>query len=146
MLTANKRFLIWFFVLLILEIFLFEKNGAYPFPEAFISLIFLNANDRYIPLKAFFMGLLMDLSSNTLGVFTFSYTAYSILLRIFLEYSMEIEYFKLPVFLVFDILIKATNVAMLYLKSGVGVSLPGLAFSVIVDYLIFIVLDIFYKK
>ncbi len=138
----KKCFFISSVVLFILELFLLEGNGTYPFPEAFLPLLFMSLEDVYLPFHAFIFGILMDLSANTMGVFTFSYTLYSLILRLLMSYTMGFDYLKLPVFLIFDILVKITNAGILYLKYG-HVNLHPIIFimSVLVDSLILVGLE-----
>jgi hypothetical protein len=142
-----KRFIVWFFVLFILEFFFLEGNGVYPFPEAFLPLIFLNLENKHIPLLSFLMGILMDLSVNTLGVFTFSYTLYSVTMRLLLSYTLETDFLKVPMFFMFDLFVKLTNVGIIYIKYG-HVDFRFLSFfmSIFIDCIIFFVLDRFYKN
>ncbi|ACG57067.1 conserved hypothetical protein [Hydrogenobaculum sp. Y04AAS1] len=143
----GKRFIVWFFVLFILEFFFLEGNGLYPFPEAFLSLIFLNLENGYIPLWSFLMGILMDLSVNTLGVFTFSYTFYSVIIRLLLSYTLETGFLKLPMFFIFDLLVKLTNVGIVYMKYHyIDFGFLSFFMSIFIDCIIFFVLDRFYKN
>ncbi len=145
----NKFFVLSYIVLFILEFLLLEGNGTYPFPEAFLALIFLNIENIYLPLEAFLLGIMMDLSTNTIGVFTFSYTFYAILIRLFSNYVMDFEsdYLKIPIFFIFDILVKITNIAIIYLKSGyINISFMDFVIAVFIDCLIFIGLNRFYKR
>ncbi|MGC8677637.1 MAG: hypothetical protein ACP5UF_05410 [Hydrogenobaculum sp.] len=143
----GKRFAIWFFVLFILEFFFLEGNGVYPFPEAFLPLIFLNLENKHIPLWSFLMGILMDLSVNTLGVFTFSYTLYSIIIRLLFSYTLETNFLKVPIFFIFDLLVKLTNIGIIYIKYGhVDFGFLGFFMSIFIDCIIFFVLDRFYKN
>ncbi|MGC8587433.1 MAG: hypothetical protein ACP5LI_00200 [Hydrogenobaculum sp.] len=143
----GKRFAVWFFVFFTLEFFFLEGNGVYPFPEAFLPLIFLNLENKYIPLWSFLMGILMDLSVNTLGVFTFSYTLYSIIIRLLLSYTLETNFLKVPMFFIFDLLVKLTNVGIIYIKYGhVDFGFLGFFMSIFIDCIIFFVLDRFYKN
>ncbi len=145
----KKYFFLSFIVLFILEFFLLEGSGTYPFPEAFLPLVFLSIENPYAPLKAFLLGVLMDLSANTFGIFTFSYTFYTILARFLFSYTIDFEddYLKLPAFSVFDILVKITNVAIIYIKYGyIRIGFISFAMAVLVDCLIFLALNMFYKK
>ncbi|GAB6078628.1 hypothetical protein [Hydrogenobaculum acidophilum] len=145
----KKYFLLSFIALFILEFFLLEGGGTYPFPEAFLPLIFLNIENPYTPLKAFLLGVLMDLSVNTFGIFTFSYTFYTILARFLFSYTIDFEddYLKLPAFFIFDILVKITNVGILYIKySYIHIGFISFAVAVLIDCLIFLALNMFNKK
>ena len=143
----SRRFVVWFFVLFILEFFFLEGNSVYPFPEAFLPLIFLNLENKYIPLWSFLMGILMDLSVNTLGVFTFSYTLYSVIIRVLLSYTLETGFLKLPMFFIFDLLVKLTNVGIIYVKyHHVYFGFLSFFMSIFIDFIIFFVLDRFYKN
>ena len=143
----GKRFIVWFFVLFILEFLFLEGNSVYPFPEAFLSLIFLNLENKYIPLWSFLMGILMDLSVNTLGVFTFSYTLYSVIIRVLLSYTLETGFLKLPMFLIFDLLVKLTNAGIIYIKyHHIDFGFLSFFMSIFIDCIIFFVLDRFYKN
>ena len=143
----GKRFVVWFFVLFILEFFFLEGNSVYPFPEAFLPLIFLNLENKYIPLWSFLMGILMDLSVNTLGVFAFSYTLYSVIIRVLLSYTLETGFLKLPMFFIFDLLVKLTNVGIIYIKCHhIDFGFLSFFMSIFIDCIIFFVLDRFYKN
>lgn len=143
----SKRFAVWFFVLFILEFFFLEGNGVYPFPEAFLPLIFLNLENKYITFWSFLMGILMDLSVNTLGVFTFSYTLYSVIIRFLLSYILETDFLKVPMFFIFDLLVKLTNLGIIYIKySHIDFGFLRFFMSIFIDCIIFFVLDRFYKN
>lgn len=143
----NKRFAVWFFVLFMLEFFFLEGNGVYPFPEAFLPLIFLNLENEYITFWSFLMGILMDLSVNTLGVFTFSYTLYSVTIRFLLSYALETDFLKVPMFFIFDLLVKLTNLGIIYIKySHIDFGFLRFFMSIFIDCIIFFVLDRFYKN
>ena len=143
----SRRFVIWFFVLFILEFFFLEGNSVYPFPEAFLPFIFLNLENKYIPLWSFLMGILMDLSVNTLGVFTFSYTLYSVIMRVLLSYTLETGFLKLPMFFIFDLLVKLTNVGIIYIKyHHIDFGFLSFFMSIFIDCIIFFELDRFYKN
>ncbi len=142
----NKKDIPWFFGLFCLEFFLLQGNSIYPFPEIFLAFLFLKAKDKYIIPISFFIGLLMDLSTNSLGVFSFTYTFFSILLKVLLDYTMELDYFKFVIFIIYDVLIKFTNLFILYIKYAyVDFDIVKMGVAVVVDFLSFLVLSMFHR-
>ncbi len=140
----NKKFLILSVLLFILEFFLLEGYKTYPFPEIFMPLLFLDYKDKSMPLKAFTIGILMDLSTNNLGIFSFSYSFYSILLILIEEYISDIEHMSTLLFLVYDILIKFTNILLISLKfHAFDVNYINMVYSVFIDFITFLIIKRF---
>lgn len=142
--NKSRRFEIAFIILFFLEFFLLEGYGSYPFPEAFIPLIFINAKDKNLIIKAFLIGLMMDLSTNNIGIFSFSYSIYSLILIFVMGYIIEIWYIDILLFLIYDIAIKFTNILLIYIKyNAYNVELSTILLSIFIDFIIFLLLKKF---
>lgn len=140
----KSKFLILAIIFFVLEFFLLEGYKAYPFPEIFLPLLFLDYNDKTMPLKAFIIGVLMDLSTNNIGVFSFSYSFYSVILIVIAEYISDFGYIGVFLFLIYDIFIKFTNMFLIFLKFHVfNINYISMVYSFFIDVIMFLIVKRF---